>query len=298
MLIADRFRLVERISYGTFADVWKAVDTQSAPPGRLLALKLIRPSARGDSGRPWEPVLREVEASLRMGPHPHVLTLWAFLYADYFPEQTTPCLAMELIDGWNLAEWLLQVPPPGPDSIAPRLTVMGDVLKGLAHAHRSGVIHGDLSFGNVLIRRPHTGLLTDFGSAHIGDLSEISPRETHDETGDIQPINPPPYDGSAVGASGARRDVYAFATLCYLALIGRHPLSDEWQQMRTGTWTGAPCPHQTIPRRPLISLAPWMSDDARYRELSALLLRCLAPNPDDRPATADVVLRAWNEIMG
>jgi serine/threonine protein kinase len=73
LLIAGRFRLIERISHGTFAEVWKAADHHGAPPGRLVALKLLLPSARGDPERPWEPVMREVEASARMGPHPNVL---------------------------------------------------------------------------------------------------------------------------------------------------------------------------------------------------------------------------------
>jgi serine/threonine protein kinase len=160
------------------------------------------------------------------------------------------------------------------------------------------VIHRDLSFGNVLVRDsdPPRAFLTDFGCSQIDDPVEAD--AGGDESPDLlQPINPPPYRRLLSRPAGARRDIYAFATLCYLTLIGRHPLTDDWQSMRTGEWAGPPCPHQTLSRRAMTQLAPWIAGDGRLAALSAVLLRCVAPEPEARPASGVELQAAWARIM-
>jgi serine/threonine protein kinase len=298
MLIADRFRLEQKIGDGTFADIWRALDTAADGDGRPVVLKIFRPAAAGNPDSPWEPVFREVAAGLRLPPHPNVMTAWALLHTDFFAGVQTPCLVMEYVDGCNLALWLERLEAPGPETIAQRLAVMSDLLSALAHAHASGVIHRDLSFGNVLVRRSHPprALLSDFGCAQIDEQTADAVDEA--ESPDVvQPINPPPYATLLSRGAGARRDVYAFATLCYLTLTGRHPLTDDWQSMRTGQWNGVPHPHQTLARRPMTELAPWIAADPRLVALSRVLLQCVAQDPDARPSSGTALQSLWSDIM-
>ena len=295
LLIAGRFELQEKVGEGTFAEIWKAVDGDS---GRLVAVKVFRPSAAGDARRPWQVVLNEAGAGTRMRAHHNVVSPWAFVRARRFGSEETPCLVMDYVEGPNLAGWLERQPPPGPAAIADRLTVMRSLLAGLSYAHESRVIHRDLSFGNILVPAspPLRARLGDFGCAQVEEplAEEMIPVE---EPAALQPINPPPYSALLPLRDGMRRDVYAFATLSYLVLAGRHPLSDAWQTMRHGAWQGAADPHAALDRRPLVELAPWMAHDARLVRLSDVLVRCVAVDPEERPASAVALAGAWDDAL-
>jgi serine/threonine-protein kinase len=243
-------------------------------------------------------VLREIAAALRLDTHPNIIRAWAFLETDHFQHEKTPCLVMDYVPGPNLALWLQQLEPPGPASIKMRLAILSDLLKAIAHSHSKGVIHRDISFGNVIIRpspRPEA-VLTDFGCSQTEEPN--THRKAHPESADaLQPINPPPYSTLLSREAGARRDIYAFATLCYLTLAGRHPLTDDWQSMRTGLWTGARQPHYSLLRRSLTDLAPWMATDSRLAKLSTLLLRCVNRDAAARPESGGALQSDWEEIM-
>lgn len=293
-LLAGRFRLQHMIGDGTYAEVWRAEDHDAAAGGRPVALKIFRPPA-GEGA--WDPLHREVAAGQRMAPHRNIVRPWAVLRVRFFGRET-PALAMEHVDGVNLALWLADQPPPRPDSIAPRLAVLCGLLRGIAHAHASGVAHQDISFGNVLVRRAATpdGLLTDFGCAGL-EGSEATATAVNEDPAELQPINPPPYHLCLPFHDSLRRDVYAFGVLCHLALSGRHPLSDDWQAMRTGRWSGAAGPHATLRRRPLLELAPWLRQLDGMAALEDLLSRCVAGKPTARPASGVAAHAEWQAII-
>jgi serine/threonine protein kinase len=288
----------EKVGEGTFAEVWRALDRDAAPQGDTVALKIFRPLLSGASDDAWEPVYREVAAGLRMAPHSNVVRAWALLETDFFAGQRTPCLVMDYVEGANLALWLADQPPPTDGAVGPRLAVMTGLLQGIAHAHGSGVAHQDISFGNVIVRDSPLpdARLTDFGCAQSADI-EAAPESRPDDSETLEPINPPPYALAQPLGESIRRDVYAFGTLCYLTLVGRHPLSDDWQTMWIGAWTGIPSPHQRLERRRLTDLAPWVRELPEMDALSDLLLRCVAADPSRRPASGVVADAEWTEIM-
>ena len=254
--LAGRFELRERIGEGTFAQVWRAHDLAT---GHAVALKLFRPN-----GETAANVLNEAAAALRLAPHPNVVRAWAFFEAG-----DSACLVLDYVPGLNLAEWLAVQPAPAPPSVPDRLTVLTDLLRGLAHAHAHGVAHRDLSFGNVLVApSPLRACLADFGGAH--------------------------FAGSPASLADAfSRDVYAFAVLAYLTLAGRHPLTDEWRSQHSAEWSGAMGANASLPRRRLMDLAPWMPSHPHLRALSSLLWRCVAAEPGERPSSAVALAAEW-----
>jgi eukaryotic-like serine/threonine-protein kinase len=295
MVLGGRFAVQRKIGEGTFAEVWLALDAQAADAP--VALKIFRPLPEGAGNDAWNPLYREIAAGQRMPAHSNLVRAWALLQVDFFADARTPCLAMDYVPGTNLALWLARQPPPGPETLGARLKVMDGVLRGIAHAHANGVVHQDISFGNVLVQETAElgARLTDFGCAQCRGAADAA--AATDDATMLQPINPPPYDLGQPFDDSARRDVYAFATLCYLTLVGRHPLTDDWQAMRAGQWAGPAAPHRNLPRRRLVELGPWLSQVPFAFALSDLLLSCVAAEPDRRPASAGIVWRDWSAIM-
>jgi len=300
-LIAHRFQLQRLLGEGTFAEVWQALDIGSTDiglPKKTVALKIFRSLAHAGNPASWEPLKNEIAAAYRLPPHPNIVSVLAIVQAVYFNEKETPCLILDYVAGMNLAEFLQPLPPPTLQNFSVRLQVMTALLSALAHCHVNGVVHRDLSFGNLLIclEDPQLSKLTDFGSSQT-QLSQQSLTALQDPAGTLQPINHPPYATSLSLADGFRRDIYGFAVLCYLTLTGKHPLSENWQSMRTGQWHAVPNPHVSIARKPLATVAPWLKPLPQLKALSALLLACLAPDISDRPLSAVSVWSDWQKMF-
>lgn len=289
-LVAGRLALLERLGEGTFAEVWRAHDVGDSAE---VALKIFKPGARGEPERPWVVVSDEARASLYMRPHPNVIRVRALLAVRFFDELETPALILDLATGPNLALWLLEQRGSASDAVPARLSVLRGAIAGLAHAHAAGVAHRDLGFGNVLVCGPPlTGRLADFGAAAVLCEGAPPPRGVHrHEPHALYP----PASGPTEQALG--HDVHAIATLCYLALAERHPLTDEWRDMLEGRWSGAPDLHRHARRRSLLELAPGLARHPGMDRLSALLLRCVSADPGQRPRSAVELLRAWDEAL-
>lgn len=297
-VVADRFVLEEYIGEGSQAEVWRATDCQSPDRPHSVTLKFFRPATRSTGDVPWQVVRNELKAALRIPPHPGVVTAQAILKSRHFQNEETPALMMRHVEATNLAEWLLTLGRIEQHQLNSKLAVLGGVLVALAHIHESGVVHRDLSFGNILVQSgtvPH-GLLTDFGSSQTTEPLAVE-RPATDCPSMLQPINPPPYTVESPLSDGFRRDLYAFAVLCYLTLVGRHPLTDNWQQMRTGMWKGIDAPHANLPRRRITSLVPWGPDTPELCRLDNPLLQCLSQDDDNHLGRAEELKRLWLQIQ-
>jgi len=129
-----------------------------------------------------------------------------------------PCIVMEQIEGQSLIPHLGRMPWPQIRALLLRL------LRALAHAHASGLIHRDLKPGNVLIPDepgPRAAKLTDFGLTHplhAGPAGE--PRNAR--------VGTPSYMApeQIVGAwrqFGAPTDLYGLGCVAWALVTGRPP---------------------------------------------------------------------------
>ncbi len=94
--------------------------------------------------------------------HPNIVGVldcgWTTAPWDEYPEGTA-YVVLERVQGDNLTEW-------GGSGESLAITAVRAVLAGLAHAHERGVLHGDISPGNVLGSVDGSQFwLTDFGGA-------------------------------------------------------------------------------------------------------------------------------------
>lgn len=141
-----RFEILGELGRGGFGVVYEARDTEL---GRHVAIKMLRPLAETDHAH----FRTEAEAVARLG-HPNIVTLFDF---GHFEGQ--PYLVFERLQGKTLERRLLE----GPLDLAAALDVGVAVLRGLAHAHRAGVLHRDVKPGNVFLALDGPVKLLDFG---------------------------------------------------------------------------------------------------------------------------------------
>ena len=145
------------IGAGAMGVVYAAVE-----PGtrRRLAVKLMHPrgayaggpvgSHRADA---W---LRNEARVLSRLSHPNVVRVYG-VGSDH----GRPYMAMELVEGRTLAEWLREQDHGWEET----LHVCLEAARGVAAAHRAGIIHGDLKPDNVMVARDGRVIVMDFGLA-------------------------------------------------------------------------------------------------------------------------------------
>ena len=204
-VIAYRYRLLEEIGKGSFATVYKAVDTTN---DRQVALKLIE--YRGGLER-FLRVQQEMVVLTRLN-HPRVVRI-----LDAGREANGAYLVMELIAGQPLSARLAQSGPIPPDEAVGLLLQLAEAL---VHIHKQGIVHRDLKPSNILLRQDGSVSILDFGLAWmvsladrlsspvvVGTFSYMAPEQTG--------VLDIPVD--------ARADLYSLGIVFYEMLTGTRP---------------------------------------------------------------------------
>jgi len=178
---------------------------------------------------------------------------------------------MELLRGPSLAREIIAAPLEPARAIG----ILRQVCKGLAAAHAAGVIHRDLKPANVTLvtrsNRRDFVKLVDFGIAEVMADAGVAHAVA---AGTPYYLAPEAIMGWAFGVPA---DVYSFGCTAYEVLVGRPPfLADSVEAILHAHLEQAPVPPcQANPRVP--------------RQLSAVIMRCLAKHADQRPASMQEV---------
>jgi len=166
-LIPDRFgkyRVLRRIASGGMAEVYLCRLSGEQGFRKRVALKVVHPRHAADA-RFRELFSREARLAASLS-HPNLVQVF-----DFGREGDAYFLAMEYVEGWNLAqaaEQARQLRLP----ISPGIWRhwIDGIWSGLAYLHEKGVVHRDVSPGNILVARNGTVKITDFGiSRVVGD---------------------------------------------------------------------------------------------------------------------------------
>ncbi|MBS1119870.1 MAG: serine/threonine protein kinase [Deltaproteobacteria bacterium] len=129
-------------------------------------------------------------------------------------------LVMELMKGHTLREEI--TPGPAYMDLARVQMVMSGTLKGLAAAHRAGVIHRDLKPDNVFVHDTFDGevpKLLDFGIARVASTTDANLTRTGTMMGTASYMAPEQITG-AVAKMGPWTDTYAMGAILYEMLAG------------------------------------------------------------------------------
>jgi len=201
--MVDRYRVEMLIGSGGMAFVYLATDLVTSSP---VALKVLRRDSLEHQVR----LRAEGELQGRL-THPNLVRVVA-------PLSDAPVLVLEYVEGPSLATALDEF---GPFTIDQVDRIARDVLRGLAHAHDHGLVHRDLTLGNVLLDLGGDSVVarvTDFGLAKELDGDGTG---TRSQVALGTPAYMAPEQIRDARAADPRADVYAAGALLYALLTGR-----------------------------------------------------------------------------
>ncbi|MGW5233756.1 protein kinase domain-containing protein [Streptomyces nodosus] len=209
-VIADRYRLEERIGRGGMGVVWRATDQLLVRPVAVKELLLDDTLSAQESRSQRERTLREARAVAQLH-HPHIVVVH-----DVVEHGERPYIVMELIEGGSLAERIAEHGPVDAQEAA-RIGIA--LLGALRRAHDAGVLHRDLKPANVLVEADTDRVvLTDFGIARIAGATTLT--ETGSFVGSPEYTAPERMSGDRTGPES---DLWSLGALLCALLSGESP---------------------------------------------------------------------------
>ena len=153
-VLFGRYRLLEPAGSGGSAEVWRALDTKT---GDEVAVKRLHPIVFADeTGRAR--LKREFEALLSLD-EPHIVRV-----RDLKIGRNEAAIILDYVPGRSLADRLAGGPPFQP---AEAVDVARDIAAALTAAHAAGIVHRDVTPGNILLDPTDGARLTDFGPTSL-----------------------------------------------------------------------------------------------------------------------------------
>lgn len=262
--------VVRLVARGGMAVVLEVRDPRD-PSAPHVGMKLLLPLSHAEEARTR--FRREFRALSKL-QHPNVLRVFEWgLYHE------RPWYTMELVEGRVLRDevnvWA-KLPPN--DRFLRAASVLVQVARALAYIHDRGLVHRDITPGNIMVRPDGIVKLMDFGV--VKDLgTELT--LVGEVVGTVAYISPEQIAGDAIDA---RADLYSLGAVLYLMLTGRRPFA-------ANTLQGYLDKHLHEAPKP-----PHEIDPAVPPNLDAICVRLLAKAPGDRYASATHLLHVLDDI--
>ncbi|HXU01085.1 MAG TPA: serine/threonine-protein kinase [Polyangia bacterium] len=277
-----RYVVTNLVGRGGMGEVYAAYDPQL---DRRVALKILNPRQGSDDARARARLLREAKSLARLS-HPNVVVLHD---AGEFDGRVF--LAMEFVDGETLEAWLKREARSWREIRDAFLSA----ARGLAAAHRAGLVHRDFKPQNVMVGRDGAIRVMDFGLARDASQPDGDAAPAPDPVGPIAPeahavaltrtgailgtpvyMAPEQFGGLR---ADARTDQFAFCVALYHAFYGQRPFAgDNVLQIADAVISGR---IRAVPAR-----------SALPAELRRAILRGLATDPAARFPSMEALAEA------
>lgn len=263
-VLQNRYRVLDVLGVGGMSTVYRARDLRFTSVERLCAVKEMFNSTE-------DPKLRQLRLSnfqreaalLATMTHSAIPRIY-----DYFEQQGTIYLVLELIHGHDLETLLGQQGEPYEEPAIIDWTLeLCSVLEYLHNQEPEPVIFRDLKPSNIMIRDDGRLMLVDFGIAR-----SFAPQQKGTMIGTEGYAPPEQYRGIA----DARGDIYALGAALHHLSTGSDPRGET---------------PFTFAQRP-----PRRLNHRLTQEFEHLILKCVQYSPGDRYQSADELKKALLEI--
>ncbi len=263
-ILADTYTIERELGGGGMSRVFLAVEREL---GRKVVIKLLAPDlAEGLSAERFAREIRLAAALQQANIVPLLRT----------GSSPVPFYTMPYVEGESLRARLSK---SGAMPEGQVIGILRDIARALSYAHARGVVHRDIKPDNVLLSGG-TAVVTDFGIAKAVDAARIatSGGTVGALTGTGMSIGTPAYMApeqiAGDRSADQRADIYSLGALAYELLAGHTPFHDRTAQQMIAA-------HIVEMPPPLTGVRP---------EVNALVMRCLAKDPSQRPQSADEVI--------
>ncbi|MBV9823852.1 MAG: protein kinase [Actinobacteria bacterium] len=264
------YRVEKLLGAGSHAEVWSGQDDETGEPVALKRIEL--PGGDPDRLAELVAVARAEAALLTVLSHPNLIRLHRYVQTP-----TAAVLVMELAEGGSLAGLLRRRERLTPAEVAAALS---PVAAALAFAHDEGVVHGDISAGNILFTSAGRAKLSDLGVARMASGARMA---FGDRSAD-RVLGTPAYLDPVVAAGGTTSpssDLFSLAAVALHCLTGAGP----WQ-------AAAPVDLPTLLARASTGVIDGLDDRLAGcpAPMAAVLRRALDPEPCRRGTAAEFAL--------
>jgi hypothetical protein len=265
-VLADRYKLAERLGRGAMGEVWRAQDSRLYDRDVAVKMLLVRDPDPGDRER----FAREAGVAAKLA-HPGITVVH-----DIGQHDDRVFIVMELLRGENLGMLLAKHPRGLPASQVVGFAVQ--VASALATAHGAGVIHRDLKPANLFVQGDHVKIC-DFGLARDDAFRTIT--MVGEVIGTPAYMSPEQWNGQPATASS---DLYALGGIISQMLTGELAFpGPSIAALLNQHLNVAPIPPASrVPHVP-----PALND---------LVLSLLAKDPAERPPSTTWVLEALTRL--
>lgn len=282
-IIRDRYRLERMVGRGAQATVWVARDLRV---GDCVAVKLLTLPLLSDS-EARQRFQREGETSTRLRSK---FVVRLFDYGE--TTDGVPFLVMELLHGLTLEAYARRVGRM-PMRHAVRFGVQ--ISRGIAHAHRRGIIHRNLRPTNIFLHSESSASpddvtlkILDFGVAKIQDTTTDSVPPVASSRGNVSgtPLFTSPEQLQGIRTVDHRADLYAIGMVAFTLLTGKPAFdSDNGMDLVSAILTQ--------PLAKMTSFVPELPP-----ALDVWFQRACARNPDERFARANDLAMGLHQAAG
>lgn len=261
-----RYSIVGTLGIGGMGQVLRAEDSVLE---RTVALKIIR-ADKADHGEVIARFFREAKLAAQLA-HPNTVQIY-----DLGEVDGVPFIAMEYIDGKPLTRLCGDVSVDAPR----KLRWMLSAARGLAAAHRRGMVHRDVKPANIMVIAAEDVVkVVDFGLAKRSETTEGQRRTFRTELGFI--VGTPVYmapEQLEGAAADARSDQFSWGLTAYALLVGENPRRID--------------PMLNDPIKPIGAVMRALQPDA-----AALIMKALELDPVRRHATMDQLVSELDALL-
>jgi len=248
------YDLIRKLGQGGMAEVYEAIDNRTK---QHVAMKFMLPHHASDPAARTR-FLREAKTGMQLD-HPGIVRV-----LDTDEHKGQPYIVMELVKGKTLDTIMKKEHLP----LSQIITIGQQIADALAHAHKIGIVHRDISPRNIMLSK-NTIKVMDFGLAKVMDTTTLT--RDYAILGTFYYMSPEQAVGDAIDS---RSDIFSLGVVLYQMLTGRQPFTGE---------------HAGAIIHALLYTEPTRIRDIEHKlpsEVEQVVLKALQKKPDNRYQSA------------